>query len=300
MSYETSTRKDGPQDARQEVEQGIGQGVEMTREAATGKWMSRLARLGYATKGVVYLIIGFLAAQLTVGQGGSATDQHGALQTIYEQPFGKVLLGIVAIGLLGFGLWCFVQAIFDTEGKGRDAKGIASRVGYAFIGVSYLALAFGAAQLVFGTGNGGKSSTASTQDWTAMLLKQSFGVALVVLLGLIVLGVAFYLFMDKVYKASFRSKLNLATLSAQVRKWIVIAGRLGYGAQGVVLSIIGIFLIVAAMQHDPHQAKGLDSALLTLQHQPAGPILLGIVALGLIAYGAYSFVEARYRRVGRG
>jgi hypothetical protein len=257
------------------------------------------ARLGYATKGVVYLIIGGLAAQLAIGYGGSATDQHGALQTIYDQPFGTFLLAIVALGLLGFAVWCFIQALFDTEGKGHDAKGIIARISYVVVGVSYGSLACGAYQFVAGTGNGGKSSTTSTQDWTALLFKQPFGVVLVVLVGLVVIAVALYLF-SKAYSAKFRSRLNLATVNVQVRKWAISAGRCGYAALGVVFSIIGICLMVAAFQHNPHEAKGLDSALQTLVKQPFGPILLGIVALGLITYGVYSFVEARYRRVGRG
>lgn len=281
------------------VREDAHQAEQMARGVATGTWMSRLARLGYATKGVVYLIIGGLAAQLAIGHGGSATDQHGVLHTIYDQPFGKFLLAIVALGLLGFALWCFIQALFDTEGKGRDAKGMIARIGYAIVGVGYGALAFGAYQLVAGTGNGGKSSTTTTQDWTALLLKQPFGVVLVVLVGLVVIAVALYLF-SKAYSAKFRSRLNLARVNAQVRKWAISAGRCGYAALGVVFSIIGFFLLVAAFQHNPHQAEGLDSALQTLAKQPFGPVLLGIVALGLIAYGVYSFVEARYRRVGRG
>jgi hypothetical protein len=273
--------------------------IEQTaRNTATGKWVSRLARFGYAAKGVIYLIIGVLATLLALGQGGSATDQHGALQTINDQPVGKVLLAIVAFGLLGFSLWSFVQALFDTEGKGRDAKGVFARIGYVVVGVSYGALAFGAYQLVAGTGNGGQSSTTSAQDWTALLLNQAFGMVLVVLVGLLVIGVAFYLFY-KAYSAKFRFRLNLTTVNALGQKWAVLAGRCGYAALGVVFSIIGIFLVVAALQHDPHQAKGLDSALQTLLNQPFGPVLLGIVALGLIAYGIFSFVEARYRRVGR-
>ena len=281
------------------VKQNRDQAERTLRNTATGTWMSRLARLGYATKGVVYLIIGGLATQLAVGHGGSATDQRGALRVIYEQPFGKFLLAIVALGLLGFALWSFVQAIFDTEGKGRSAKGSIERIGYALVGVSSGALAFGAYQLAAGTGSGGNSSTANAQDWTAFLLKQSFGVVLVVLVGLVVIAVAFYLF-SKAYSAKFRSQLNLATVGAQMQRMIIFVGRCGYAALGVVFSIIGLFLIVAASQHDPQQAKGLDSALQELLHQPFGPLLLGIVALGLIAYGAYSLVEARYRRVGRG
>src|SRR5437879_11631312 len=101
------------------------------RGAATSPLMTGLARLGYAVKGIVYLIIGGLALKLAIGHGGAATDQRGALQTIYEQPFGKFLLIIVGVGLVGFALWSFIQAIFDTEGKGTKAKGMLARVGYA-------------------------------------------------------------------------------------------------------------------------------------------------------------------------
>ncbi len=107
------------------------------RRAATSHWVTMFARFGYAAKGVVYLIIGALAVELAAGRGGAATDQRGALRTIYEQPFGKFLLIVVAIGLIAFALWSFIQALFDTEGKGKKAKGILGRVGYAVIGISY-------------------------------------------------------------------------------------------------------------------------------------------------------------------
>ena len=270
----------------------------MTRNAATGKWMTGFARVGYAAKGVVYLIIGFLAAKLALGQGGAATDQRGALHTIYDQPFGKFLLLVVAIGLVAFALWSIIQAIYDTEGKGSQAKGIMARIGYAATGMAYAALAFGAFQIATSTGSGGKSSSTSTQDATAKLLQLPFGVPLVVIVGLVVLGVAFYLFATA-YKAKFQSKLNLATLRAQMKKALIFLGRLGYGALGVVFTLIGFFMIVAAVQFNPQKAKGLDTALSELLHLPFGPVVLGIVALGLIAYGVYSFVEARYRRLGR-
>jgi hypothetical protein len=269
------------------------------RNAASSHWMTLLARLGYASKGVVYLIFGWLAVLLAIGNGGKTTDQRGALQIIYEQPFGKLLLALVVIGLLGFAIWCFLQAWFDTEGKGSDIKGIIGRLGYAIIGVSYAILALGAFQLIArtGTSSSTKSTTASTQDVTALLLNHSWGVAVVVILGLIVIGVACYLF-AKAFTARFQRRLLRTGLSAQLRRGVIFLGRFGYAALGVVFSIIGIFFIVAAVQHNPHEAKGLDAALRTLIQQPFGPVLLGIVALGLIAYGVYSFVEARYRRVG--
>src|SRR5437588_5887189 len=279
------------------VPENVTEAEQKTRQAATGKWMSRLARLGYAVKGVVYLIIGLLAVQLAVGQGGKLTDQRGALQTIAEQPFGKFLLVIVTIGLVGFALWSFIQAVFDTEGKGRDAKGIASRIGYAVVGASYALLSYATFQIVAGTGSGASNSTSRTQDWTALLLNQHFGPALVIIVGIGVLGVAVYLFV-KAYSANFKSRLNLAQLSAKMRKLMIDLGRFGYAALGVVFSIIGIFLIVAAYQHNAKQAIGLDGAVRELARQPSGQFLLGIIALGLIAYGLYSFVEARYRRLG--
>lgn len=269
------------------------------RSAASSRWMTIFARLGYVAKGVVYLIIGWLAVEVAIGVGGKTTDQRGALQTINEQPFGKFLLVLVIIGLIGFAIWCFLQAWFDTEGKGSDIKGIIGRLGYAITGVSYAILAFGAFQLVTrtGTGSATKSTTTSTQDVTAQLLNHSWGVAAVVILGLIIIGVACYMF-AKAYTAKFQRRLQLTGLSTQLRRGVIFLGRFGYAALGVVFSIIGIFLIVAAVQHNPQEAKGLDTALRTLAQQPFGPVLLGIVALGLVAYGVYSFVEARYRRVG--
>ncbi len=267
------------------------------RNAATSQWMTGLARCGYAAKGIVYLIIGVIAIQVAIGAGGTVTDQRGALHAILQQPFGHPMLGVVAVGLFGFALWSIIQAIFDTENEGKKAKGVLARVGYAAVGISYAALAFGALQLALGTGSGGRGSNTAAQDGTALLLKQPFGPFLVILVGLIVLGVAFYLFYNA-YSARFQRHLKVSTLGIQVKKGVVIAGRWGYAAMGVVTGITGIFLIVAALQHNSSKAIGLDGALQELSHQPYGQLLLGIVALGLFAYGIYSFVEARYRRVG--
>jgi hypothetical protein len=269
-----------------------------SRKAATSKWMIFLARLGYAVKGIVYLIIGLLAVQLAAGMGGKATDQNGAIQTVSQLPFGRFLLIVVTIGLFGFALWCFIQALFDTEGKGRDAKGIIARIGYAIVGVAYGTLGYGTMRVVMGSStSASKNSTTNAQDWTATLLKQPFGTALVVIAALVVLGIAGYLFY-KAYSANFQSQLSLTSLSAQARKGAIALGRLGYAALGVVFTIIAIFMAVAALQHSASKAVGLDGALRELALQPFGQLLLGIVALGLIAYGAYSFVEARYRRIG--
>ncbi len=273
------------------------------RNVATSPAVTRLARLGYAMKGVVYVVIGFLAILLVTGHGGALTDQNGALKAIYESPlgpgFGRFLMIVVTIGLFAFALWSLIEAIFDTEGKGRDAKGIVSRLGYVAVAISYTLLGIVALQIAT-TGNpnaSSRNSTSTAQNWTATLLKQPAGVLLVILVGIIVLCLMAYLFY-KAYKAPFRSRLNLASLSPRAQKTVVNFGRFGYAALGVVFAVVGIFLIVAAAQHNPKEAKGLDSALVELLKQPFGPWLVGLVALGLLAYGLYSFVEARYRRVG--
>src|ERR1700693_2079036 len=210
------------------------------RNAATGRWMAVLARCGYAAKGVVYLIIGGIAAKVAIGAGGAVTDQKGALQTILEQPYGlgPILLCVVTICLFGFALCCVIKPLSDTEGKGTTAKGLIARLGYAAVGITYAAPAYGAFQLVMGSGSGGKGSDATTQDGTALLLKQPFGTALVIIVGLIALGVACYFFYTA-YVARFLVKLNIATLPAQVKKSIITVGKSGYAALGVVISIIG-------------------------------------------------------------
>ena len=258
--------------------------------------MKLLARFGFGAKGVVYLIIGGLALATALGVGGALTDQNGAIHVIYQQPFGVFLLIVSAIGWLGYALWCFIEAALDTEHKGADAKGVLTRVGYAAVGTIYTGLALVALGLATGKGSGGKSSNSQAQDWTARLLGFPLGVALVVLVGLIVLGIAGVLFY-RAYSANFRQQLQLGKAPAEAGKGIVMLGRVGYSALGVVFTIIGIFFIVAALQHNPSQARGLSGALGTLLQEPFGHLLLALVALGLLAYGAYSLAQARVRRV---
>ncbi|MBD2103356.1 DUF1206 domain-containing protein [Leptolyngbya sp. FACHB-261] len=270
-------------------------------QAASNPWVERLARSGYAAKGVVYVIVGLLAAQAALGTGGKTTDTSGALQTIVTQPFGKFLLSLVTVGLLGYALWRFVQAVVDPEHANQDAgaKRWAQRFGYALSGLGYAGLALTALKLISGSGGGSGSSSGgsnSTQDWTARILSQPFGQWLVGLLGAIVIGVGFSYFY-KAYAGKFRREFKLNEMSDTEESWAMRVGRFGIAARGVVFTIIGGFLIQAALNSDPSQAKGLGGALASLAQQPFGPWLLGIVALGLVAYGLYSGFEARYRRI---
>jgi uncharacterized membrane protein YidH (DUF202 family) len=257
-------------------------------------WIERLARFGYISKGVVYAIVGFLALQAAVGSGGKTTDPQGALQEIVKQQFGQILLALIAIGLLGYVIWRFVEAIKDPENKGTDAKGLAQRFGYVINGLIYAGLAFTAIKLALGIG--GNSNSNSTQDWTARILSQPFGQWLIGTVGAFIIGLGFYQFYQA-FSNSIRKRLNLTELSNGERKWVMTICRFGVAARGVVFCIIGWFLIQAATQYDPTQAGGLDRALQSLAQQPYGPWLLGIVALGLIAYGVYMVVQARYSQL---
>lgn len=264
--------------------------------AASQPWVEKLARFGYAAKGVVYFIVGILALQAAIGTGGRTTDTQGALTTIVQQPFGKFLLALVAIGLIGYVIWRVVQATLDPEHPGNsDAKDIAQRIGYGFSALAYAGLALTAIQLIFSVGSGG-GGDGQTQDWTARLLAQPFGQWLLGIIGAITIGVGFS-FLYEAYKAKFRKHFKSSQMSQKEQQWAKWIGQFGIAARGVVFVIIGFFLIQAALQSNAGDVRGLAGALAALAQQPFGPWLLGLMALGLISYSIHCVIEARYRRI---
>lgn len=270
------------------------QAEQVAKQVAANPWMERFARLGFAAKGIVYALVGLLAAQAAFGIGGKKTDTEGALRTIVTQPFGQVLLSLVAIGLLGYALWRLVEAVADPDHKGNDVKGLLQRCSYAGNGLIYVGLALTAVRIAVGTAD--RSSHAS-QDWTARLLAQPFGQWLVGTVGALFIGLGFYQFYEA-YKAKFRQQLKLHEMSQAEQTWTTRLGRLGLAARGVVFVVIGFFFIRAAQQSDSKHVQGLGGALESLAQQPYGAWILGIVAIGLIAYGLYYIVQARYRQIG--
>jgi hypothetical protein len=261
------------------------------RGAAHSPWVERLARLGYATKGVVFAIVGLLAARAAFGLGGEVTDREGALRAVVSRPFGQVLLGLLAIGLLGYALWRFVEALIDADGKGSDFKGIAQRLGAVVSGLAYAGLALTAMRMLTGGGGG-----EGTPDWTAWLMGQPFGPWLVALAGAVVIGVGIHQLHEGV-TAGFRKHFKEGEMSQAERAWTTWLGRVGLTARGVVFGLIGAFLIQAGLRADPAQAQGIGGALQALAGQPLLPWAFGAVALGLIAYGVYMLSAARYRRL---
>ena len=270
--------------------------LKMASKQEASTWVEYLSRFGIAAKGIVYGLVGVLALQAAIGAGGQTSGTKGALRTVVTEPFGQFLLTLIAIGLIGYVIWRFVEVFQDPDNNGTDAKGILKRIGYAISGIIYAGLAFTAIQIVLGQPSSGSGGGSSTQDWTARLMSQPFGQWLVGTVGVLVIAVAFYHFYQ-MFSAKFRKHLKWHQMSQKERTWSTRLGRLGHGARGVTFLIIGGFIIQAARQADPSEARGLSGALRTLEQQPYGPWLLGLVALGLIAYGVYMEVRAQYRRI---
>jgi type IV secretory pathway VirB2 component (pilin) len=254
------------------------------------RWIIPLARFGYAAKGIVYLIIGVLAALAAFHKGGRTTDSRGALAEILSQPYGQLMLGAVAVGLIGYALWRLVQAVKNTENKG-----MATRVGYAVIAVLYTGLALSAVRMVMGSaaaaGNGEPA-----QEWTARLLAQPFGQLLVGAAGVGIIALGLYQFY-KAYTVDFRDNLMIEKMSRNAESFAIRTGQFGLSARGIVFGMIGFFLILAALRSDASEAQGLSGALRALEQQTFAPWLFGLVALGLAAYGFFMLVLAKYRRI---
>ncbi len=269
---------------------------EVMEEVASHPWVERLARFGYAAKGVVYIVVGALAMMAAIGMGGETTDLRGALQTIEDQPFGKFALGTVAFGLIAYVIWRLIQAIADADDKGSGMKGISLRIGYAGSGLVYAGLAFTAAKILIDVGDPDSSSSKTQQHWTGRLLSVPYGRWLVALVGASVVGFGLYQIF-KGLSGKFRKRLKLGQMSFAKKTWATIIGKIGYVARGIVFLLVGSFLVRAALNYNPEEAKGLEGVFDTLAQGPFGQWIMGVVAAGLIAYGIYTLVESRYRRI---
>jgi len=281
------------------VPRAASSGERVVARAATDPAAVFIGRAGFAARGIVYVIVGWLALLEAFGGGAGAPDKQSALVAISQLPLGTLLLGVVAVGLFGYAAWSLIRSIFDPERLGHAASAVFARVGFAVAGVSYGGLALGAARFALGSETtAGQGSDASTQDWTARLLNAPFGPPLVIAIGALLIGIA-AVELIRAYTASFLNDLSLGVVRAEVRRWVERVGRIGLTARGVVFGVIGIFLIQASLQRDAGQAIGLGGALQRLAEQPYGDILLGVVAVGLGMYGLFSLVQARYGRLKR-
>jgi hypothetical protein len=262
-------------------------------DVANSAWFEWLARAGLVARGVIYAIVAVLAIKLALGDGGEATNQQGALKTIAGQPFGKALLVLMAIGLVGYALWKLIRAaIGHGPESGEDSK--LERAGNVASGLIYGGLAITAVQIIAGSGGGkGKGgadqATGGVLDWPA-------GPVIVAIGGLVLIGVAIYQAYEGAAK-KFLEKSKTEQMSEKVRQAFTRLGMAGYLARAVVFAMIGYGLVKAALDYDADKAVGLDGALAKLGQASYGPVLLGIVAAGLLAFAAYSVADSRYRKV---
>jgi hypothetical protein len=266
--------------------------MQSARQAANSRWVEVAGRAGLAAKGVVYLIVGLLAVQIPLGLGGEAPDREGALQAVAQERHGKITLIALAVGLACYALWRLVQAAFDRDGEGDDAKGLAKRAGQLGKALFYGASSFVAVTIAVGLRRG----ESNEQRETAEILGLPAGRWLVAILGLAFLGAGLF----NAYRSltgSFRDHLREHQLGEAARGWVLVVGVVGHAARGVVFALIGLFLSKAALEYDAREAIGLDGALRKLAEQPYGGVLLGTVAAGVLAYALYCFVQVRYRDV---
>ena len=276
---------------------GLGTGSSAGRRSRTpgpaeGKQaLAATGRAGFVARGVVYVLVGALALRIAFGDGGPQADRQGALQQVAAQPFGKVMLWMLVVGFGCMAIWRGSRALLSKGPKNK----VGSRLLDGGRAVFYGFVCWGTASFAAGSG-GSSGSDAKSRDWTASALKLPGGQVLVGLAGGVLIGVGVTLAVRAVMR-HFLRKLETGNMSRRVRQVVTGLGVAGGAARGAVFAGVGVFVLVAAVRFDPHQAKGMDATLRTFAHTPVGPWLLVAVAVGLVLFGGFSFASARWRRL---
>jgi hypothetical protein len=262
-------------------------------EVRNSKAMGWLARAGLAARGAMYVLIGIIAVQIAVTGSHQQADRTGAIRLVAHTPFGSVLLWLLVVGFAGMTLWRLAEAIWGASGP--DGQKATTRLASLARAVLYGFITYGILEYALGIGQPA-SSDKQSRDLTATALHHPGGQEIVGIAGAVIV-IAGLVTMYRAYERSFLKHLNIAAASPATRKAVTRLGQVGGIARGFVFGTVGVFLIVAAWDASPRQAKGLDSALRALAHTPLGPWLLAVVALGLVTFGVYSWCEARWRAV---
>jgi uncharacterized protein DUF1206 len=269
--------------------------AERLGDAAKRDWLEILARAGLVAKGISFGIVGVLALELAAGEGGKATSREGALATLAQSAFGKVLLVLLALGFAGYAIWRFAEAFLEKNAGEGAAKEYGKRAGYIGRGLIYAGLTYGTIKILASSG-GGQSQSAKAHKATAEILSWPAGTWMVGIAGACIVGAGLF----NGYRGAsrkFRKRWKTGEMGQTALRWGTRVGVVGLLARMVVFCLIGAFLIKAAVEYDPSDAIGLDGALQKLAGQSYGSWLLGLTAVGLIAYALFCLVEARYREV---
>jgi hypothetical protein len=267
----------------------------MVMASERNRWIDRLGRAGLVAKGVSFALVAVLAIGVATGSGGKTTDRQGALRTLADHGWGKVVLVALAVGFAGYALWRLADAILDRRDEGDDASGLAKRAASLARAAIYVALLWTTISVLAGSGSGGGGGNGE-QEATGGVLGWPLGRELVFAAALGVAGAAAF----NAYRGVSRKfEDKLSGMSEAVERAVVVVGVAGHLARALVFAVAAWFLAKAAIQFDPSDAVGLDGALARLAREPYGKALLGITAGGLLAYGIYCLFEARYRDLER-
>ncbi|MBJ7320686.1 MAG: DUF1206 domain-containing protein, partial [Brevundimonas sp.] len=253
----------------------------------------------YGARGFVYLSAGALTLLAATDRIGDAVGSGVAAGWLAEQPFGRVWLVLLGLGLWAFVGWRVLQALFDADHEGTDLKGWATRAGQAASGLFYGLLAAGVFEYLDEAGEATSQaaeraeSIAENQEKAAWILDLPFGGLLLIAAGLVVLGVG----IGNIVRA-FRDDFDAALACPEaVRRPATALARAGYGARGFAYLPLGTFVVLAGLHARSGEVTTTAAALDALEAQPGGSWVLGLTAAGLMAFGAFAFVEARWRRI---
>ena len=252
-----------------------------------------LARLGYASKALVYAIVGYLALAAALERGGRVTDTSGALRVVFQQPFGRFLLVVLAAGLCGYAVWRILDAIFDPDRHGTEFKGLVTRIGNVVRALVYGALGLEAFKLFRGLGG---SSGREAEAWTARFFDLPLGEWLVGIAGLIV---AIYGVSEVIsaFKGGYSNTLDVTPIPPGFRRTSENISRVGIGARGVIITILGVFLVRAALTRNPSEAHGTRESMLELVNAVPRDWALMFIGVGLLAYAFDQAIHAWCRRI---
>jgi Domain of Unknown Function (DUF1206) len=263
---------------------------EVARNLADSPLMTGIARFGLASRGFVYLVLGWLAIQIARRHAHHEANARGALAEIARESYGRALLWVLALGLAAYALWRLSEAILGTTTDGKKpGPRIASLVG----GIIYLA--FCVATLSFIAGDSNHDGSQQQVTATARVMRHTGGRWLVGLIGVVVVIVGVVIAVQGA-RRTFKNDLRITQMSESVRAVVVSLAIVGTVARGVVFALTGVLVVEAALSFDPRKSTGLDGALRTLAEHSYGPWLLGAFAIGFIAFGLYGFAEARWSK----
>jgi hypothetical protein len=251
------------------------------------------ARLGFAARGLVYLLVGWFALD-AAARGSAPVDNQAAMGSLLDKPLGQALLFAVALGLAGYALWRASEALLDPERRGNEASALIERIGFGWSAIVHAALAVYAARLALHLARPeAHDGDARAEGWSAWLLSQPAGHWLLGGVGVLLIGGA----AAQAWKGYSNDFARELAGDVPVPRYACMAGRIGYAARAVVFALVGWFLLAAAWRARAEAAGGVEQALRWLRDQPLGTPLLGAVALGLVLFGVYSLIEARFRRI---